>query len=90
MEALGMLPDCMLRDFNWFLEHQDELVRLYDGKFIVIKDGVVIGSYDDQFLAARETSKTHPLGTFVVQRCEAGPECYTVTLYSPHVLAPVT
>ena len=29
------------KEFKYYLEHQDELVKQYDGKFIVIKEGQV-------------------------------------------------
>ena len=32
-------------EFNWYLANQDELVKSYDGKFIVIREQQVIGEY---------------------------------------------
>jgi hypothetical protein len=75
-----------LRDeFQYYLEHQDELVRRFNGKVIVLKDHQVIGSFDSEGEAVREVSKQHELGTFLVQRCEPGTEAYTRTFHS-HVL----
>ena len=34
------------KEFNYYLQHQDELVKEYDGKYIVIKDNAVAGVYD--------------------------------------------
>ncbi len=76
-------------EFQYFLDHQDELVPLYNGKYIVIKDGVVLGAYDDELEAVTETAKVHPLGTFLVQKCEPGSDCYTVTFHSRVSLANV-
>ena len=53
------------RDFDYYLEHQDELVQQYDGKVIVIKDGEILGAYDSLTEAVIETEKHHEMGTVV-------------------------
>jgi hypothetical protein len=70
------------REFEYFLTHQDELVREHRGKFVVIKDEKVIGVYPSEFGAVEETAKDHELGTFLVQRCEPGSESYTQSFHS--------
>jgi hypothetical protein len=70
------------QEFKYYLGHQDELVRKYRGKFIVIKDCKVIGAYDSELEALAETTKVHSLGTFLVQKCEPGSENYTQTFHS--------
>lgn len=76
----------MLRDeFHHFIEHQDDLVKLYNGKYIVIKNRKVIGQYDTIWAAYIETQKEHELGTFLIQKCEPGPEAYTVD-FRPHAM----
>lgn len=70
------------KEFKYYLEHQDELVKKYKGKYIVIKNCEVIGSYDNEIEAITETSKDHKLGTFLVQKCEPGSESYTQTYHS--------
>ena len=69
-------------EFEYYLEHQDELVKQYNGKFIVIKDCNVIGVFDSELKAIEETVKDHELGTFLVQKCEPGNESYTQTYHS--------
>lgn len=69
-------------DFNYYLQHQKELVGKYNGKFIVIRDLQVIGAFDSELEAIKETTKKHPLGTFLVQKCEPGSENYTQTYHS--------
>lgn len=68
--------------FRYYLDRQTELVKEYNGKFIVIKDDKVIGAYDSDVEAVLETSKKHALGTFLVQKCEPGAESYTQTYHS--------
>ncbi len=70
------------KEFNYYLEHQSELVEKYNGKFIVIKDCKVLGSYDDELTAITETQKEHKLGTFLVQKVTPGDEAYTQTFHS--------
>ncbi len=69
-------------EFNYYLENQNELLALYNGKFIVIKGEKVIGAYDSQGDAYNETVKHHPLGTFLIQHCLPGSEGYTQTFHS--------
>lgn len=76
----------MLRDeFHYFIEHQDELVALYKGQYIVIKDLQVIGQYVTFWEAYVKTQEEHLLGTFIIQKCDPGPEAYTVD-FRPHAV----
>ena len=70
------------KEFKYYLDNQSALVKQYKGKFIVIKDCSVIGSFDSELAAIQETSKKHPLGTFLVQKCEPGSDNYTQTYHS--------
>lgn len=67
-------------EFQYFLDHQDELVKKYKGKFIVIKDNKVIGAYDtfvDAYFLTQTQEQGAKLGTFLIQECLPGEECYT-------------
>ncbi len=75
------------KEFNYYLEHQDELVEKYNGKFVVIKDCNVIGAFDSELEAINTTSEQYELGTFLVQKCEPGSESYTQTYHSRVALA---
>lgn len=70
------------KEFEWYLENQSELVEKYDGKFIVIKDHEVIGEFENFNQAMDETTKNHEKGTFIIQKCSAGEDDYTVTFHS--------
>jgi hypothetical protein len=69
-------------EFDYYLRHQEDLVKRFNGKFIVIKDQKVVGSYDTEAEAIKEASKQHELGTFLVQKCEPGKDSYTQTFHS--------
>lgn len=70
------------KEFEYYLAHQDEFVRRYNGRVIVIKDGSVLGDYDSELVAVNETKKTHPVGTFLVQRVSPGTAAYARTYHS--------
>ena len=72
------MKDSMREAFHYYLDHQDEFVRLYDGKVIVIKDGKVLGSYNNETEAIFETEKTEQHETFIIQRVSPGDKEYTV------------
>ena len=67
----------LAREFDYYLEHQDELVQQYDGRFVVIKDCAVLGAYDTLIQAITDTQRDHELGTFLVQAVSPGPDAYT-------------
>ena len=75
------------REFQYYLDNQEELVSKYSGKFIVIKGNEVIGVYSSEVEAYRETQKSTPLGTFLIQHCKPGKESYTQTFHSRVIFA---
>lgn len=68
--------------FDFYLSHQEELVRQYNGRFIAIKNRRILGDFATELDAIREVSKVHELGTFLVQFVEPGQEAYTQTFHS--------
>ena len=75
------------KDFEFYLSHQNEMVEKYDGKYIVIKNGDVLGAYDDELMAVTETKKSHELGTFLVQKVSPGDADYSQTFHSRAVFS---
>ncbi len=71
------MSDLLNHEFHYFIDHQDELVKEYNGKIVAIKGNEVLGGFDTYVEAIEEITKTHPLGTFLLQYCEPGPDCYT-------------
>lgn len=76
----------MRKAFHYYLAHQDEFVRLYNGRVIALKDGRVLGDYADEGEAIRETKKTEESGTFIVQRVSPGDKDYTVRFATAGIL----
>jgi hypothetical protein len=77
-----MAESSLKAEFKYYLDHQSEMVKEYDGKFVVIKNGAVLAAYDDELEAITETQKSHELGTFLVQKVSKGSEDYTQTFHS--------
>ena len=69
-------------EFDYYLDHQNELVKQYNGKFLVIKSNTILGAYDTELEAIEQTSKTERLGTFLIQKCEPGEASYTQNYHS--------
>ena len=70
------------KEFKYYLGNQEKLVEKYKGKYIVIKNKSVIGSYDSEQEAIEKTKEKHELGTFLVQICLSGSDNYTQTYNS--------
>jgi len=70
------------REFKYYKDHQDDLVKRYNGKFITIVGEEVIGNFDDAFKAYTQMKKKYSVGTFLIQHCLPGEDSYTQTFYS--------
>ena len=70
------------KEFNFYLEHQDDLVKKYDGKVLVIVGDVVVGSYEDHEKAFFDSLSKYEPGTFLIQKCSPGTKDYTQTFHS--------
>lgn len=75
------------KEFQYYLDNQDELVKKFKGRFIVIKDCQVVGDYDSDVQAVEEASTKYELGTFLVQKCEPGEESYSQVFHSRVAIA---
>ena len=56
------------RELAYYLHHQGTLAELYDGQFVVIKNDLVLGIYDDAGWACAKTRKMYGGPSFFVQR----------------------
>ena len=74
------------KEFEYYLKNQDELVKKYKGKFIVLKNEKVIGAYPSHLQAYNETLKTEELGTFLIQHCLWGTHSHSQTFHSQVII----
>ncbi len=79
--------NALSKEFQYYLDHQNELVCKYNGKVLVIKNQEIIAVYDSEDDAYWDTLKIHELGTFLIQKCTPGDEAYTKTFHSRIILA---
>jgi hypothetical protein len=70
------------KEFKYYMDHQEELVKKFDGKFLVIRDETVEGAYNNQLEAYTEAKKKYEVGTFLIQHCSAGEENYSHSFHS--------
>lgn len=70
------------KELDFYISHQKELVKKYNGKYIVIKNKKVLGAYNSEIEAIEKTAKTEELGSFIVQKVSPGEEGYTETYHS--------
>jgi len=73
------------KEFRYYLDNQEMLLKQYCGKVLVIKNQKIIGVFDDISQAVFQTQEKHELGTFLVQTCTPGDEAYTAKYYTPLV-----
>jgi len=65
------------KEFQYYLDHQEELVEQYNGKIIVIIEKSIVGVYKDKIHAYLDTIKKHKPGTFLIIECSPGTDSYT-------------
>jgi len=70
------------KEFSYYLEHQNELLKKYNNRFVVIIGENVVGDHDSYEQALFQSSKKYELGTFLIQECTEGEEAYTQTFHS--------
>ena len=78
----NMTDSNLQKQLEYFKTHQEELVKKYEGKFLVIKNQEVQGIYGTEIEAYTEAKKKFELGTFLIQHCLPGQESYTQTFHS--------
>ncbi len=70
------------KEFKYYIDNQAELVKNYNGKFLVIVGDNLIGIYDDKISAYEKSKEKYELGTFLIQLCTPGTSAYTQTFHS--------
>ena len=70
------------KDFDYYLAHQDELVKQFNNKFLVINNQKVFAAYDNELQAYLEAKKNFQPGLFMIQKCTSGDQDYTYTFHS--------
>jgi hypothetical protein len=67
------------------LAHQDELLKQYNGQYLVIADKKVVYSSANESEALNKGMELLGLGNFIMQLCTPGEDAYTTSCYTPWV-----
>jgi hypothetical protein len=70
------------KEFEYYLQNQDKLVKKYLGKVIVIIGEKVVSSHKDEIDAYNYAIKKYELGSFLIQKVSHGKESYSQTYTS--------
>ena len=70
------------KEFQYFLDHQEELVEKYNNKVLVIVGENVVGSYDSTIAALNDAQSKYKDGTYLIQKCTRGESAYTQVFHS--------
>ncbi len=78
------------KEFQYYLDHQEEFVGKYLAKFLVIKGQEVVGVYETKQQAYNDSTSQYEIGTFLIQHCLPGSLSHTQTFHSQVMLKQVT
>jgi len=70
------------KEFQYYLDHQAELSKKYNGRFIVIVGDEVVGDYETRDEALEESLVDYDIGTFLIQFCSPGKQAYSQKYHS--------
>lgn len=73
------------KDFHYYLENQQELLKQYEGRYLIIVGCKVVGDYIDMAEAVRESQSRYGLGNFLLQYCSQGNRDYTMTFHNSYI-----
>ena len=71
---------------NYYLEHQVELVKEYDGKYLIITSEGVVGAYDSLNEGYEVALQTYGKGNFMLQLCSEGEKDYSQRFFTSRVV----
>ena len=74
------------KEFRYYLDNQDEFVKMYNGKYLVIKDDAVVETFDTEDDAYFASIKKYEPGTFMIQKCSPGDKDYTQQFHNNNVI----
>ena len=75
----------LIQNFYYYLANQDELLKSYNGKYLVISNKKVIYASSDSEDALKKGMDMAGAGNFIMQLCTPGEEAYTSKCYTPGI-----
>ena len=78
---------CMIETlFKYYLDHEEALVKEYDGKYLIITNEGVVGAYDTLNEGYEFALKTYGKGNFMLQLCSEGEKDYSQRFFTSRVV----
>ncbi len=74
------------KEFKYYLDNQEALVKKYFGKFLIIVDNTVVDTFDDHMEAYESAKNKYGLGNFLMQLCLPGELNTSRTFHSQVIL----
>ena len=72
-------------NFNWYLANQDDLVKKYNGTYIVIHEKEVADWFYSENEAFAYGMEKFGAGNFVAQLCTEGESAYTCQVFARNI-----
>ena len=67
-------------ELAFFIKNQDDLVKRYAGKALVIRGHELCAVHDTPLAAYLQAQRDDQLGKVMIQLCVPGPDAYTLTI----------
>lgn len=74
-------------EFQYYINHQNELVAKYNGKYVVIVGENVVGVYKTATEAYLKSKEQYPLGTFFIHQVGPGVENYSKEMHGMYFVS---
>lgn len=74
-------------EFDYYLAHQAELVKQYNGKYLIIKNQSIKAALPSIEEATKYGNENFKPGTYLIQKCSPGDNDYTQTFHSRVIFA---
>ncbi len=71
--------------FQYYLDNQDDFVKKYNGKYLIITQDGVKGAFDTQSEGYDTAIKNFGKGNFMLQLCTGGDEAYSQHFFTSRV-----
>ncbi len=72
--------------FQYYLDNQSDLVKKYNGKYVVITKDCKVEAYDNEDEAYFQSEQKYGLGNFLLQLCTPGDSAYTLYYNTPRAV----
>lgn len=72
------------KEYKYYQKHQETFLKQYKGKVLVIKEENIVGIFDDEVTAYKDSVAKYKLGTFLIQKCV--PEKETIQTFHSRVI----